>query len=159
MGPPGHGTGPAGRNTPRRTGRNLAAAADDDVVARRALRFLPVDLHLDQLPQRQIGGGVGKEKGAKAVPEGIDVLPAWRPFKDPARTWLNSFCRSFGASMRTWPDEGQIARLGGAPRTLRQMGWQNLRRTRRRPLPGRAILGNGLNRTVEWARTLFLRKL
>jgi choline-sulfatase len=26
------------------------------------------------------------------LPEGTSVLPAWKPFKDPARVWLNSMC-------------------------------------------------------------------
>ncbi len=30
-----------------------------------------------------------KQKGAKAVPKDVAVLPVWRPFKDPARVWLN----------------------------------------------------------------------
>ena len=29
-------------------------------------------------------------KGKRPPPEGVDVLPAWKPFKDHARTWLNS---------------------------------------------------------------------
>src|SRR5262249_5042200 len=38
-----------------------------------------------------------KGKGKKPVPEGVDVLPPWRPFKDPARVWLNSGALPFGA--------------------------------------------------------------
>ncbi|MBN1489629.1 MAG: sulfatase [Phycisphaerae bacterium] len=30
------------------------------------------------------------------IPNDIDVLPVWRPFRDPARVWLNSFCRPYG---------------------------------------------------------------
>ncbi len=33
---------------------------------------------------------------AGVVPPGIEVQPPWRPFKDPARLWLNSFCRPMG---------------------------------------------------------------
>jgi choline-sulfatase len=32
------------------------------------------------------------------LPAGIDVLPEWRPFRDPARIWLNGFCRPYGAT-------------------------------------------------------------
>ncbi len=38
-----------------------------------------------------------KEKGKKPLPDGVAVQPPWRPFKDPARVWLNSACRPFGA--------------------------------------------------------------
>jgi choline-sulfatase len=38
-----------------------------------------------------------KEKGKKPLPEGVEVQPPWRPFKDSARVWLNSACRPFGA--------------------------------------------------------------
>jgi choline-sulfatase len=38
-----------------------------------------------------------KEKGAKPLPAGVEVLPAWKPFKDPARVWLNSKCLPYGA--------------------------------------------------------------
>lgn len=34
---------------------------------------------------------------AVALPHGVPVLPVWRPFKDPARIWLNSFVRPYGA--------------------------------------------------------------
>lgn len=38
-----------------------------------------------------------KDKGARPVPEGVPLLPPWRPFRDPARVWLNGFYRPFGA--------------------------------------------------------------
>jgi choline-sulfatase len=38
-----------------------------------------------------------KERGVKKLPQGIEVLPAWRPFKDPADVWLNSKCLPYGA--------------------------------------------------------------
>ncbi len=38
-----------------------------------------------------------KAKGTLALPEGVPIQPPWRPFKDPARIWLNSECRPFGA--------------------------------------------------------------
>jgi len=38
-----------------------------------------------------------KTKGKKPLPEGVEVQPTWRPFKDPASVWLNSACRPFGA--------------------------------------------------------------
>jgi choline-sulfatase len=36
-------------------------------------------------------------RGRQPLPPGVEVLPTWRPFRDPARTWLNSFSRPFGA--------------------------------------------------------------
>src|SRR5262245_7162114 len=39
-----------------------------------------------------------KQRGAKALPAGAAVLPPWRPFKDPARVWLNSGCLPYGAA-------------------------------------------------------------
>ncbi len=38
-----------------------------------------------------------KEKGKKLLPDGVEVQPTWRPFKDPASVWLNSAGRPFGA--------------------------------------------------------------
>ena len=35
---------------------------------------------------------------------GVAVQPAWRPFKDSARVWLNSACRPFGAVDEDMPD-------------------------------------------------------
>jgi choline-sulfatase len=31
------------------------------------------------------------------LPTDVEVLPPWKPFQDPARVWLNSFCRPFAA--------------------------------------------------------------
>jgi choline-sulfatase len=39
-----------------------------------------------------------KEHGKKPLPDGVEVQPPWRPFKDPAAVWLNSACRPFGAA-------------------------------------------------------------
>jgi choline-sulfatase len=36
------------------------------------------------------------DKGKRPLPTDIPVLPAWRPFKDPAAVWLNSDCRPLG---------------------------------------------------------------
>jgi arylsulfatase A-like enzyme len=36
-------------------------------------------------------------RGEKRLPENVAVLPPWKPFKDPARIWLNAFVRPFGA--------------------------------------------------------------
>jgi choline-sulfatase len=36
-------------------------------------------------------------RGAKPLPEGVKVQPPWRPFRDPARVWLNSACLPFAA--------------------------------------------------------------
>jgi choline-sulfatase len=38
-----------------------------------------------------------EKKGKSPLPKGVEVLPPWRPFKDPARIWLNSEVRPFGA--------------------------------------------------------------
>src|SRR6185295_7459290 len=32
------------------------------------------------------------------LPAGVQVQPPWKPFKDPARIWLNSACRPFAAA-------------------------------------------------------------
>jgi choline-sulfatase len=37
-----------------------------------------------------------KEHGRRPVPADVEVQPPWRPFRDPARVWLNSACRPFG---------------------------------------------------------------
>src|SRR5438094_4817011 len=44
------------------------------------------DLRLDLPEYRQWL----KERGAKPLPQGVEVLGPWRPFKDPADVWLNS---------------------------------------------------------------------
>jgi choline-sulfatase len=38
-----------------------------------------------------------KARGARPIPRDVPVQPVWRPFRDPARVWLNSDCRPFGA--------------------------------------------------------------
>jgi choline-sulfatase len=38
-----------------------------------------------------------KEHGRQPLPTGVEVQPPWRPFRDPARVWLNSACLPFGA--------------------------------------------------------------
>src|SRR5689334_16221676 len=38
-----------------------------------------------------------RERGARPIPAGIDVLPPWKPFRDPAAVWLNGSCLPFGA--------------------------------------------------------------
>jgi arylsulfatase A-like enzyme len=38
-----------------------------------------------------------KEHPPKPLPADITILPPWRPFRDPARIWLNSACLPFGA--------------------------------------------------------------
>jgi choline-sulfatase len=45
-----------------------------------------LDLHIDLPDYRQWL----KQRGAKKLPEGVEVLGPWRPFKDPADVWLNS---------------------------------------------------------------------
>ncbi len=51
------------------------------------------DLRID-LPQhaRQL-----KEHPPKPLPADVPVQPPWRPFRDPARVWLNSACLPFAA--------------------------------------------------------------
>ncbi len=39
-----------------------------------------------------------KARGPRPLPEGVAVLPPWRPFRDPARVWLNSACLPYGAT-------------------------------------------------------------
>src|SRR5881628_454149 len=36
-------------------------------------------------------------KGKSPVPAGVEVLPPWKPFVDPASVWLNSACRPLDA--------------------------------------------------------------
>lgn len=38
-----------------------------------------------------------KKRGAQPLPQGVEVQPPWKPFKDPARIWLNSFYHPLGA--------------------------------------------------------------
>jgi choline-sulfatase len=45
-----------------------------------------------------------REHGKSPLPAGVEVQPPWRPFKDPARVWLNSDCRPFGAVDDDMPD-------------------------------------------------------
>lgn len=40
------------------------------------------------------------EADSQSQPTGVAVQPPWRPFKDPARVWLNSECRPIGQSER-----------------------------------------------------------
>lgn len=51
------------------------------------------DLRID-LPQHN---RLLREHKPRPLPPGIEVLPPWRPFRDPARIWLNSPCLPFGA--------------------------------------------------------------
>lgn len=43
-------------------------------------------------------------RGDKPLPDGMEFLPQWRPFKDPARIWLNSFYRPMGRYDDEMPD-------------------------------------------------------
>lgn len=38
-----------------------------------------------------------QQRGPRPLPEGIEVLPQWRPFRDPAGVWLNGFYRPYPA--------------------------------------------------------------
>jgi choline-sulfatase len=61
-------------NTPGKPGlHGLQVAKTEDVVQREWLQAVGPAPHFD----------------------GIDIKPAWRPFKDPARIWLNADCRPF----------------------------------------------------------------
>jgi choline-sulfatase len=51
------------------------------------------DLRLDR-PDHQ---AYLRKKGKLPLPANVEVLPVWKPFRDPARVWLNSFYRPFGA--------------------------------------------------------------
>lgn len=51
------------------------------------------DLRID-LPQHT---RLLREHKPTPLPPGIEMLPPWRPFRDPARIWLNSSCLPFGA--------------------------------------------------------------
>jgi choline-sulfatase len=49
----------------------------------------------------------------------LELLPPWRPFDDPARIWLNSFCRPYAAHdaqmASTWLSEQAAAWLANEP--------------------------------------------
>ena len=49
---------------------------------------------LTDLPQHQAWL---QAKDRSLLPPGLEVQAPWKPFKDPARVWLNSACRPFGA--------------------------------------------------------------
>ena len=51
------------------------------------------DLRLD-LPEYQ---SWLKSIDRTPLPQGVEVQPPWKPFKDPARVWLNSACLPYGA--------------------------------------------------------------
>ncbi|MFH1923316.1 MAG: sulfatase [Planctomycetota bacterium] len=38
-----------------------------------------------------------RERGRRPLPEGVEVLPPWKPFVDPARLWLNGIYVPYGA--------------------------------------------------------------
>jgi choline-sulfatase len=50
------------------------------------------DLRLDTADHRK----VLNQRGAQPIPSGLAVQPPWKPFKDHARTWLNSNARPIG---------------------------------------------------------------
>jgi choline-sulfatase len=49
-----------------------------------------------RVDQREYQAWLGQQPAAP--PPGVEVQPEWRPFRDPARTWLNSACRPIGQS-------------------------------------------------------------
>ncbi len=38
-----------------------------------------------------------KARGARALPPDIEILPPWKPFRDPAEVWLNGMVAPYGA--------------------------------------------------------------
>ncbi|MBI3836821.1 MAG: sulfatase [Planctomycetia bacterium] len=54
------------------------------------------DVRIDLAEHRAWLAGQSRD----ALPTDLEVQPPWRPFKDPARVWLNSFCRPVGATDR-----------------------------------------------------------
>src|SRR5687767_4051423 len=44
-----------------------------------------------------------KQKGRDPLPEGVEVLGQWKPFRDPASVWLNSGYRPFAATLEDMP--------------------------------------------------------
>ena len=52
------------------------------------------ELRLD----RREHGQVLRQRGRRPLPEGVDVLPPWKPFRDPARIWLNGMYVPYGAT-------------------------------------------------------------
>src|SRR5581483_9366908 len=38
-----------------------------------------------------------RARGKQPLPAGVEVMPPWKPFVDPARIWLNSAVRPFAA--------------------------------------------------------------
>jgi len=54
-----------------------------------------------------------KEQGQKVDETSPDVLPRWKPFKDPARLWINGVYRPFGLK-DTYMWDTWFARLGAA---------------------------------------------
>jgi choline-sulfatase len=57
------------------------------------------DVRID-MPQYQQWIG---SKGREPLPAEVEVLPQWKPFRDPARVWLNSGYRPFGATLDDMP--------------------------------------------------------
>ena len=51
------------------------------------------DEHLD----RRDHAGFLEANPPRPIPEGLDVLPRWRPFRDPASIWLNGMYAPYGA--------------------------------------------------------------
>lgn len=39
-----------------------------------------------------------RQRGRQPLPAEVEVLPPWKPFRDPARIWLNSMCLPCGAT-------------------------------------------------------------
>jgi len=52
------------------------------------------ELRVDHAEHRQML----RKRGRRPIPEGIEVLPPWKPFRDPARIWLNGTYLPYGAT-------------------------------------------------------------
>ena len=58
------------------------------------------EVYLDRREWQQVDA----ERQNRPLPEGLDVLPQWKPFRDPARIWLNGFYRPFPRYNDEMPD-------------------------------------------------------
>ncbi len=47
---------------------------------------------------------VDRERRNRPLPEGVEVQPPWKPFRDPARIWLNGFYRPYPRYDDEMPD-------------------------------------------------------
>ena len=57
------------------------------------------DLRVDHAEHRQML----RKRGRRPIEDGIEVLPPWKPFRDPARIWLNGMYLPYGAMDEDMP--------------------------------------------------------